>query len=468
MPETTDTPPAEMIEAKPAQTVDKDPDAADKEQAHIALTQAFEEPGKEWLTRTAAVKNGDTLLPALSKLDTDHLNRISEFCKTFKSTVSQHGGEKVPTKHKKTPFTSVGQAGSDDESSVDEGPPATKTQIKVKKEPLDKQTVLKAEAKTKPPLKTSEPNEVLQAQPEAQQDAVVEEAPEGKDKVTAEVKGNEQKYLQRQEPEGQPRAAQGSEGIETPAEPTEEEVTEEEVSELFKMIGDAIVEEGLEAPDKAKAEEDGDGDSGDADGGEQEVIDSAKGDGGKPHSSKKLQRHQLGGRVPAPKGTDSAEQNIESLLSMKRVTGRKSEVKKLVCEFVEQTAIELAKRSYAATYCHITGDTHSQLIKQRIAGMIAGTEAAVANVMNNADIEQKLGYMPGHWREVNERVTEAWDAMALGDTAGFITVQHNPVKEIHSNMKKFPPTVYFRHLLGMDDEASRKLAAYQACMLITA
>ena len=105
---------------------------------------------------------------------------------------------------------------------------------------------------------------------------------------------------------------------------------------------------------------------------------------------------------------------------MKRVTGRKSEVKKLVCEFVEQTAIELAKRSYAATYCHITGDTHSQLIKQRIAGMIAGTEAAVANVMNNADIEKKLGYMPGHWREVNERVTEAWDAMALGDTAGFI------------------------------------------------
>jgi hypothetical protein len=463
VPETTDTPPAETIEAKPAQTVDKDPDAADEEQAHIALTQAFEEPGKEWLTRTAAVKNGDTLLPALSKLDTDHLNRISEFCKTFKSTVSQHGGEKVPTKHKKTPFTSVGQAGSDDESSVDEGPPATKTQIKVKKEPLDKQTVLKAEAKTKPPLKTSEPNEVLQAQPEAQQDAVVEEAPEGKDKVTAEVKGNEQKYLQRQEPEGQPRAAQGSEGIETPAEPSEEEV-----SELFKMIGDAIVEEGLEAPDKAKAEEDGDGDSGDADGGEQEVIDSAKGDGGKPHSSKKLQRHRLGGRVPAPKGTDSAEQNIESLLSMKRVTGRKSEVKKLVCEFVEQTAIELAKRSYAATYCHITGDTHSQLIKQRIAGMIAGTEAAVANVMNNADIEQKLGYMPGHWREVNERVTEAWDAMALGDTAGFITVQHNPVKEIHSNMKKFPPTVYFRHLLGMDDEASRKLAAYQACMLITA
>ena len=468
MPETTDTPPAETIEAKPAQTADKDADAADEEQAHIALTQAFEEPGKEWLTRTAAVKNGDTLLPALSKLDTDHLNRISEFCKTFKSTVSQHGGEKVPTKHNKTPFTSVGQAGSDDESSVDEDQPATETQIKVKKEPLDKQTVPKAEAKTKPPLKTSEPNEVLQAQPEAQQDAVVEEAPEGKDKVTAEVKGNEQKYLQRQEPEGQPRAAQGSEGIETPAEPTEEEVTEEEVSELFKMIGDAIVEEGLEAPDKAKAEEDGDGDSGDADGGEQEVIDSAKGDGGKPHSSKKLQRHRLGGRVPAPKGTDSAEQNIESLLSMKRVTGRKSEVKKLVCEFVEQTAIELAKRSYAATYCHITGDTHSQLIKQRIAGMIAGTEAAVANVMNNADIEQKLGYMPGHWREVNERVTEAWDAMALGDTAGFITVQHNPVKEIHSNMKKFPPTVYFRHLLGMDDEASRKLAAYQACMLITA
>ena len=119
MPETTDTPPAETIEAKPAQTVDKDADAADEEQAYIALTQAFEEPGKEWLTRTAAVKNGDTLLPALSKLDTDHLNRISEFCKTFKSTVSQHGGEKVPTKHKKTPFTSVGQAGSDDEQSVD-------------------------------------------------------------------------------------------------------------------------------------------------------------------------------------------------------------------------------------------------------------------------------------------------------------------------------------------------------------
>jgi hypothetical protein len=296
---------------------------------------------------------------------------------------------------------------------------------------------------------------------------VVEEAPEGKDKVTAEVKGNEQKYLQRQEPEGQPRAAQGSEGIETPAEPSAEP-SEEDVSALLELIGDVIVEEGLEAPDEAKAEEDGDGDSGDADGGEQEVIGSAKGDGGKPHSSKKLQRHQLGGRAPAPKGTDSAEQNIESLLSMKRVTGRKSEVKKLVCEFVEQTAIELAKRSYAATYCHITGDTHSQLIKQRIAGMIAGTEAAVANVMNNADIEKKLGYMPGHWREVNERVTEAWDAMALGDTAGFITVQHNPVKEIHSNMKKFPPTVYFRHLLGMDDEASRKLAAYQACMLITA
>ena len=467
MPETTETPPAGMIEAQPAQTAEADADAPEEEPGHIALTQAFEEPGKEWLTRTAAVKNGDTLLPALSKLDTDHLNRISEFCKTFKSTVSQHGGEKVPIKHKKTPFTSVGQAGSDDESSVDEGPPATKTQIKVKKEPLDKQTVLKAEAKTKPPLKTSEPNEVLQAQPEAQQDAVVEEAPEGKDKVTAEVKGNEQKYLQRQEPEGQPRAAQGSEGIETPAEPSAEP-SEEDVSALLELIGDVIVEEGLEAPDEAKAEEDGDGDSGDADGGEQEVIGSAKGDGGKPHSSKKLQRHQLGGRVPAPKGTDSAEQNIESLLSMKRVTGRKSEVKKLVCEFVEQTAIELAKRSYAATYCHITGDTHSQLIKQRIAGMIAGTEAAVANVMNNADIEKKLGYMPGHWREVNERVTEAWDAMALGDTAGFITVQHNPVKEIHSNMKKFPPTVYFRHLLGMDDEASRKLAAYQACMLITA
>ena len=467
MPETTDTPPAETIEAKPAQTVDKDADAADEEQAHIVPTQAFEEPGKEWLTRNAAVKNGDTLLPALSKLDTDHLNRISEFCKTFKSTVSQHGGEKVPTKHKKTPFTSVGQAGSDDESSVDEGPPATKTQIKVKKEPLDKQTVLKAEAKTKPPLKTSEPNEVLQAQPEAQEDAVVEEAPEGKDKVTAEVKGNEQKYLQRQEPEGQPRAAQGSEAIETPAEPSAEP-SEEDVSALLELIGDVIVEEGLEAPDEAKAEEDGDGDSGDADGGEQEVIGSAKGDGGKPHSSKKLQRHQLGGRAPAPKGTDSAEQNIESLLSMKRVTGRKSEVKKLVCEFVEQTAIELAKRSYAATYCHITGDTHSQLIKQRIAGMIAGTEAAVANVMNNADIEQKLGDTPGHWREVNERVTEAWDAMALGDTAGFMTVQHNPVKEIQSNMKKFPPTVYFRHLLGMDDEATSKLAAYQACMLITA
>ena len=467
MPETTDTPPAETIEAKPAQTVDKDPDAADKEQAHIALTQAFEEPGKEWLTRSAAVKNGDTLLPALSKLDTDHLNRISEFCKTFKSTVSQHGGGQVPTKHKKTPFTSVGQAGSDDEQSVDEDQPATKTQIKVKKEPLDKQTELKAELKTEPPLKTSQLKEVLRAQPEAQQDAVVEKAPEGKGKVTAEVKGNEQKYLQRQEPEGQPRAAQGSEGIETPAEPSAEP-SEEDVSALLELIGDVIVEEGLEAPDEAKAEEDGDGDSGDADGGEQEVIGSAKGDGGKPHSSKKLQRHQLGGRAPAPKGTDSAEQNIESLLSMKRVTGRKSEVKKLVCEFVEQTAIELAKRSYAATYCHITGDTHSQLIKQRIAGMIAGTEAAVANVMNNADIEQKLGYMPGHWREVNERVTEAWDAMALGDTAGFITVQHNPVKEIHSNMKKFPPTVYFRHLLGMDDEASRKLAAYQACMLITA
>ena len=448
MPETIDTPPAETIEAKPAQTVDKDADAADEEQDHIALTQAFEEPGKEWLTRSAAVKNGDTLLPALSKLDTDHLNRISEFCKTFKSTVSQHGGGQVPTKHKKTPFTSVGQAGSDDEQSVDEGQPATKTQIEVKKEPLDEQTVLTAEAKTELPLKTSELNEMLQTQPEAQQDAVVEEAPEGKGKVTPEVKGNEQKYLQKQEPEG--------------------EVSEEEVSALMELIGDVAVETGLEAPDAAKAQEDGDGDCGDADGGEQEVIDSAKGDGGKPHSSKKLQRHQLGGRVPAPKGTDSAEQNIESLLSMKRVTGRKSEVKKLVCEFVEQTAIELAKRSYAATYCHITGDTHSQLIKQRIAGMIAGTEAAVANVMNNADIEKKLGYMPGHWREVNERVTEAWDAMALGDTAGFITVQHNPVKEIHSNMKKFPPTVYCRHLLGMDDEASRKLAAYQACMLITA
>ena len=45
MPERTDTPPAETIEAKPAQTVDKDADAADKEQAHIAPTQA-EEAGK--------------------------------------------------------------------------------------------------------------------------------------------------------------------------------------------------------------------------------------------------------------------------------------------------------------------------------------------------------------------------------------------------------------------------------------
>ena len=42
MPETTDTPPAETIEAKPAQTADKDADAADEEQDHIALTQAEE------------------------------------------------------------------------------------------------------------------------------------------------------------------------------------------------------------------------------------------------------------------------------------------------------------------------------------------------------------------------------------------------------------------------------------------
>jgi hypothetical protein len=42
VPETTDTLPAETIEAKPAQTVDKDADAADEEQAYIALTQAEE------------------------------------------------------------------------------------------------------------------------------------------------------------------------------------------------------------------------------------------------------------------------------------------------------------------------------------------------------------------------------------------------------------------------------------------
>ena len=110
----------------------------------------------------------------------------------------------------------------------------------MKKEPLDEQTVLTAEAKTELPLKTSELNEMLQTQPEAQQDAVVEEAPEGKGKVTPEVKGTEQKYLQKQEPEG--------------------EVSEEEVSALMELIGDVAVETGLEAPDAAKAQEDGDGD----------------------------------------------------------------------------------------------------------------------------------------------------------------------------------------------------------------
>ena len=251
---------------------------------------------------------------------------------------------------------------------------------------------------------------------------------------------------------------------------TTEAAAEADASAWLKLRDEAMVDADVEAPKAAqvetapKAGEDGDGDCGDADGGEQEE----KGDGGETHSRKKLHCHQLGSRAPAKKGTDPAEQNIESLLTMERVTGSKTLTRQLTRDFVEQTAIGMTKRSYAATYCHITGDIHSQLAKQTLAGMIAGTEAAVANVVNNADIEQKLGYMPGHWREVNERVTKAWDAMALGGTAGFMTVEHHPVKKIHSNMKKYPPTVYFRHLLGMDDEASRKLAAYQACMFITA
>ena len=131
MPETTETPPAETIEAKPAEAAEvetgagatantgaESTGATEEEQYDIAQTQVFEQPGKEWLTRSAAVKNGDTLLPALPKLDTDHLNRISEFCKTFTSTVRQHAGHRVPTKHTTTPFTSVGQSDSDDEQTV--------------------------------------------------------------------------------------------------------------------------------------------------------------------------------------------------------------------------------------------------------------------------------------------------------------------------------------------------------------
>ena len=43
----------------------------------------------------------------------------------------------------------------------------------------------------------------------------------------------------------------------------------------------------------------------------------------------------------------------------------------------------------------------------------------MASVVNDADIEQKLGYTPGHWREANERVTKARNAEAVGGTIAF-------------------------------------------------
>ena len=96
------------------------------------------------------------------------------------------------------------------------------------------------------------------------------EALDEKTEVKTEVKCNIKPSLQTPEPEGKPgAAAQGSEDIDVP------ETTE------------AAVDAGIKAPKAAKvetapkAEEDGDGDCGDADGGEQEEIGSAKGDGGK-------------------------------------------------------------------------------------------------------------------------------------------------------------------------------------------
>ena len=154
--------------------------------------------------------------------------------------------------------------------------------------------------------------------------------------------------------------------------------SEADVSALMKLIGEVMVDAGVEAAEAAMV--DTEPKAGESRGEQQE-----KGDGAETHSRKKLHCHQLGSRAPAQKGTDPAEQNIESLLTMERVTGRKTLTNKRTRDFVEQTAIGMAKRSYAATYCHITGDIHSQLTKQKLAGMIAGTEAAVANVVNNAD-----------------------------------------------------------------------------------
>ena len=75
---------------------------------------------------------------------------------------------------------------------------------------------------------------------------------------------------------------------------------------------------------------------------------------------------------------------------MERVAGRKSTAIKKTREFVEQAAIAMANRAYAATCCHITGETHSQLTKQSTPRMFAGTEAAVASVVNDAAWRRSL------------------------------------------------------------------------------
>ena len=104
----------------------------------------------------------------------------------------------------------------------------------------------------------------------------------------------------------------------------------------------------------------------------QEEAGSAKGAVAQKVTGKLL-CHALGSRLNyiPNKEASLTEQNTESLLTMARVTGRKSEVKKLTHELVEHAAIGMAKRAYVATYCHITGDIHSELTKQKLPGMIA-------------------------------------------------------------------------------------------------
>ena len=40
------------------------------------------------------------------------------------------------------------------------------------------------------------------------------------------------------------------------------------------------------------------------------------------------------------------------------------------------------------------------------------------------DIEKQFGYKPGHWREVNERVTKAWEETEVGGSITVITMMY--------------------------------------------